>query len=291
MGSEIVQCVPNFSEGRDAQKIAQIVDAVHQCPGVRLVDWSADPDHNRMVVTFVGGLDAVTVAARAAAAKAIEIIDLRHHEGVHPRLGAIDVLPFVPVKNVSMDACAEAARAVARQLGADYDLPAFLYEYASPVNRSLPEIRKTAFDGLRPDYGPNAPHPTAGAVVIGARQPLIAFNVNLTDNTPAIARRIARELREGGVAGFTGVRSLGLALPSRAMSQVSMNIVRTESVRLHALYDYIAKRAEELGTQAVESELIGAMPGYSAFALLQDSIALTGLKPGQVLWENWPEQD
>jgi len=188
-----------------------------------------------------------------------------------------------------MDACAEAARSVAQQLSADYDLPAFLYEYASPANRSLPEIRKTAFHGLRPDYGPNAPHLTAGAVVIGARQPLIAFNVNLTGNEPIAARRIARELREGGIAGFTGVRSLGLALPSRSMSQVSMNIVRTEAVRLHAVYNYIAKRAAELGTQAVESELIGAMPGYSAFALLRDSIALTGLKPGQVLWENWPE--
>lgn len=290
MSSDIVQCIPNFSEGRDAKKIRQIVDAVQQCQGVRLADWSADPDHNRMVVTFVGGLDAVAAAARAAAGKAIEIIDLRRHEGVHPRLGAIDVLPFVPVKDVSMDACADAARSIAQQLSVDYDLPVFLYEYASPVNRSLPEIRKMAFHGLQPDCGPNSPHPTAGAVVVGARQPLIAFNVNLASDTPAVARRIAQELREGGVAGFTGVRSLGLALPSRSISQVSMNIVQTETVRLHALYGYIAKRAAELGTRAVESELIGAMPGYSAFALLQDSITLTGLKPGQVLWENWPEQ-
>jgi len=300
----IVQCVPNFSEGRRPDVMAAIVEAVRGTPGVRLADWSADPDHNRLVVTFVGPPGAVCAAARAACAVAITQIDLREHEGVHPRLGALDVLPLVPLSGISLSDCASHARELGRELAALHGLPVFLYEAASPPDgphpnpppqagegaerRSLPFVRKEAFHSLLPDFGPPKPHPSAGAVVVGARGPLVAYNVNLA--TPAVraAKTIARELREGGGAGFVGVRALGLYLPSRHLAQVSMNITRPEQTPLLPVFSYIARRAEELGTMALESEIIGALPGGTAFGVLGDALRASGLKPGQVLWENWP---
>ncbi|BDI32204.1 glutamate formiminotransferase [Capsulimonas corticalis] len=288
MSEPIIQCVPNFSEGRRPEVVQAIVGAVSATPGVRLVDWSSDTDHNRMVVTFVGPPAPVAAAAKAAAGAAVRHISLTEHHGVHPRLGAIDVLPFVPIKNITMEECARLATQLGAEIAEDLQLPVFLYEFASTGRRALPDVRRGAFSEITPDYGPSSPHPTAGAVVVGARGPLIAYNVNLSTPDIRAAKTIARELRADGAAGFVGVRALGLALESRGLSQVSINVVHPESVSLYALFSYIARRAEELGTKAVESEVIGALPGFSAYGLIRDAIAATRIKPGQVLWENWP---
>jgi glutamate formiminotransferase len=265
--------------------IASIVDAVQAAPGVRLADWSADPDHHRMVVTFVGPPAAVADAALRAADAAIRAIDLTRHQGVHPRIGVIDVLPFVPLREISLAECAQIACDVGQALAERFHLPVFLYEASSVFSRSLPAIRKEAFRSFQPDYGPSSPHPTAGAVVVGARTPLIAYNVHLASDDIKIARQIARELRSS--SALPGVRALGLRLPSRRLTQVSMNITCPEKVALWELFSFIAARARALGTEVVESEVIGAIPGPSAFELLADALQ-TSLKPGQVLLETWP---
>ena len=268
--------------------IVAIVEAVRDTPGVRLVDWSADPDHHRMVVTFLGPPEPVRAAALAAAAAAISAIDVSAHQGVHPRLGAVDVLPFVPLRDITLAECAALAISIGQELSARHGLPVYLYEAASPHHRALPTVRKDAFHRLPPDFGPTAPHPTAGAVVVGARGPLIAYNVNLATSDIAIARQIAREVRAGaGAAHLQGVRALGLALHSRGLTQVSTNVTRPAETSLFSVFSYVTRRAQDLGTAVVESEVIGALPGTSAFGVLADALQAT-LKPGQVLLENWP---
>jgi glutamate formiminotransferase len=282
----LIQCVPNFSEGRDPAIIAAIVDAVRRTPGVRLADWSADADHHRLVVTFVGPPEPVRAAALAAAEVAVHVIDLRQHRGVHPRHGALDVLPFVPLAAISLDECAALAREVGREISECHSLPVFLYEAAAPEPHSLPFVRKNVFTALSPDFGPFSPHPTAGAVIIGARTPLIAYNINLATENVQTARTIARELRT--LPHLPGIRALGLTLPSRALTQVSMNVTRPAETPLLAVFEYVQHRALELGTAVVESEVIGALPGPSSFDIIRDSLKAPSLKPGQVLLENWP---
>ncbi len=284
--SHLVQCVPNFSEGRDPEVIAAIVDAVRQTPGVRLANWSADRDHNRLVVTFVGPPDAACAAALASAAAAIQRIDLRTHSGVHPRLGALDVLPFVPLSGITLAECAALAHSVGSSLADRFALPVFFYEAASPGNNSLPFVRKSAFQSLLPDCGPNVPHPNAGAAVVGARQPLIAYNVNLATADLSASRTIAREMRV--LPHLPGIRALGLRLPSRGITQASLNLTQPADTPLLAVFQHIQRRAEALGTSAIESEVIGALPGLTAFGVLADALQAPMLKPGQVLLENWP---
>lgn len=284
----LIQCVPNFSEGRRPDVIAAIVGAVRATPGIRLADWSADPDHHRMVVTFLGPPGPVREAALAAAAAAIDHINIAAHQGVHPRLGAMDVLPFVPLRDITLADCAALAVGVGQELAARHDLPVYLYEAATPTGRALPTVRKEAFHHLPPDFGPAVPHPTAGAVVVGARGPLIAYNVNLASADIRIAREIARAVRDGGgAARLHGVRALGLALHSRGLTQVSMNITRPAETPLLLVFSYVQRRARDLGTEVVESEVIGTLPGPAAFGVLADALHAT-LMPGQVLLENWP---
>ena len=265
-----------------------IADAAATRPGSRLADWSFDRDHNRMVMTLVGEPEAVTEALLAAADVAVQRIDIATHKGVHPRLGVIDVIPVVPIKDIDMAACGQIARNIGQEINRRHGVPVFLYEFAGEERRPLPEVRKKAFTDLLPDYGSTSPHPTAGATVVGARNPLIAYNIVLDVADPAAARTIARELRDGGVARFKGVRSLGLRLPSRHMTQVSLNIVDPASAPIGSVFAYVLNRSRELGVNVLESELIGVMPGYAAFAQLAASLRAPGLKPGQVLWENWP---
>jgi len=284
--TSLIQCVPNFSEGRDPAVIAAIVDAVQQTDGVRLADWSADADHHRLVMTFIGPPEPVRNAAMAAAEAAIRLIDLRHHDGVHPRHGALDVLPFVPLSDISLEECAALAREVAQQLADRHTLPVFLYEASSPEGRTLPFVRKNIFASLAPDFGPQRFHPTAGAAIIGARPPLIAYNINLASSDIQPARVIARELRT--LPHLPGIRALGLALPTRGLTQVSMNITRPAETPLVALFEHVSRRAGEMGTAVVESEVIGALPGPSSFDVICDALKCVGLKPGQILLENWP---
>ena len=282
----LIQCVPNFSVGRDRAAIEAIAEAVRQTPGVRLADWSADQDHNRLVVTFVGPPGPVRAAALAAAAVAVARIDLRAHAGVHPRLGALDVLPFVPLSGITLAECAELAQSVGAEIAALYDLPVFLYEAASPDCRSLPFVRKAAFQTLIPDYGPGSPHPVAGAAVVGAREPLVAYNVNLAASDLSLARTLAREMRVH--PSLPGIRALGLRLPSRGMTQVSMNLTRPGKTPLLAVFYSLERRAAELGTSIVESEIIGVLPGDTAFGALADALRSPTLRSGQILWETWP---
>ncbi|MGO8672470.1 MAG: glutamate formimidoyltransferase [Capsulimonadaceae bacterium] len=286
----LIQCVPNFSEGRRSGVVQGIVDAVDAVPGVRLVDWSADIDHNRMVVTVVGDPASIATAVVDAAAVAVARIDLREHDGVHPRLGAIDVVPIVPLQGVTLEDCAHVAVGIARTVAERFALPVFLYEAASPDCRSLPDIRKRAFTDLLPDFGPSIPHPSAGAVVVGARGPLIAYNVVLNTSDPAPARTIARELRAGGASGLIGVRALGLTLPSRSLTQVSVNIVDPAATSIGAVFEYVCRRAGEFHTTVVESELIGAMPGFCAFEQIRRTLRAPRLRPEQVLLESWPSK-
>ena len=285
--SGLIQCVPNFSEGRGSAVIAAIVGAIEKIPGIRLADWSADADHHRLVVTFVGPPAPVQAAALAAAAAAVQHIDLRGHSGVHPRHGALDVLPFVPLTDISLEECAALACDVGREIAERHGLPVFLYEAATSETRSLPFVRKNVWTHLLPDYGPPTPHPTAGVAIVGARGPLIAYNVVLA--TPDIhpARLIARELRT--LTHLPGIRALGLCLPTRGLSQVSMNLTLPDQTPMLLVYRYIQQRAAKLGTSALGSEVIGALPGPASFRLIQDALNAPGLKPGQILRDNWPD--
>ncbi len=200
----------------------------------------------------------------------------------------MDVLPFVPLRDITLRECAHLALSVGQALAARHHLPVFLYEAASPDGRGLPHVRKSAFGPLAPDFGPPTPHPTAGAVVVGARGPLIAYNINLATSDIAIARAIARTLRSH--PRLPGVRALGLFLHSRGLTQVSMNLTRPSETTLLAVFSTVKQRAQELGTDVVESEVIGAVPGYAAFGVLGEALQAS-LKPGQVLLENWPEAE
>jgi glutamate formiminotransferase len=292
MNSPLVQSAINVSEGRDLGVMEAVVTAARNVAGVTVSDWSADADHNRMVVTLLGGPAAVGRGTVELAREAVRRIDLRHHVGAHPRLGAVDVIPFTPIREVSMDECVRVARGVARELAADPGLPVYLYEASAQPGRflSLPDIRKGGFEGLftapltglrTPDLGPASPHRTAGAVVVGARGSLAAYNVNLDSPDVALARRIAAGIRAERVTnpGLAGVRALGLWLPSRRIAQVSLNITRPAETPLPPVFDHIRAEARRSGTDARESEVIGLIPRAS----------LGGESPERILWNGFLE--
>jgi glutamate formiminotransferase len=289
----LVQCVPNFSEGRDPSTIDAITGAIAGTAGIRVVDCSADADHHRMVVTFLGPPAAVVDAAVAGAAEAVRRIDLTRHTGEHPRLGAVDVLPFVPVGDTPMENCIEAAREAGARLAAELCLPVYFYEAsaARPERAALPQIRGGGFNALRgvplegelaPDLGPTRLHPTAGAVVVGARGPLTAFNVNLRCEDVTIARRIARRIRERD-GGLVGVRALGLSLASRGMTQVSVNITRPDRVPLYRVLELVRLEAARHGVAVAGTELIGACRLEELLEVARFSLGMHDLNARQIL--------
>ena len=262
-------------------------------PGVRLVDHSADPDHHRMVVTLLGEPEAVVEAVVRAAAAAVSRIDLSRHTGVHPRLGAVDVVPFVPVGETPMERCVTAARAAAERLAAELELPVYLYEEATlrPERASLPQIRAGGYDALKgvdlvgdlaPDFGPARLHPTAGAVVVGARRPLIAFNVNLRTADLEVARAVARRIRERD-GGLVGVRALGFALASKGLVQVSVNITRPDAVPLYRVLEMVRLEAARYGVAVAGTELIGACRLEELLEAARFYLGMEGLHAGQLL--------
>lgn len=270
--SKIIQCIPNFSEGRRPDVVRAIVGAISNASGVQVIDYSMDQDHNRSVVTFLGSPGDVRKSAVAGARAAVGLIDLNEHAGEHPRIGAVDVIPVVPIEGVSMDE----AVALSRQIGADIArqllVPVYFYEASAGAGRrtNLADIRKGGFEGLKqhpltgqraPDLGPSAAHSTAGAVAVGARGPLVAFNVNLSTNQIDVARAIAariRRMRDTGEA-FPGVKAIGVYLKSRDLAQVSMNITQPDKVTMHAVFSFIEEQARAAGVEPLESELIGAI--------------------------------
>lgn len=263
----LVECIPNFSEGRRPAVIAAIVEAIRSS-GVYLLDVSSDADHNRTVVTFAGEPDAVGEGAFRGIESAARLIDLRDHSGEHPRIGAADVVPFVPLRDYPMDACVELARRVGERVGRELQLPVYLYDYAAqhPERRTLPQVRRDRYEILTstiqsdpsrlPDFGPSQLGP-AGAVAIGARGPLIAFNIYLDTTDVAVAQAIAVNVRESG-GGLPKVRALGMFVNGRA--QVSINAVDFRVTGLHAIIDAVRREAATIGTAVTYSELVGLIP-------------------------------
>jgi glutamate formiminotransferase len=289
----LIQCVPNFSEGRDPAVIETIVAAVRESPGVALVDHSADPDHNRMVVTFLGEPAAVVDASLAAARVAVERIDLTRHTGQHPRIGALDVLPFVPFGDTPMEACIEAAREAGARLAAELNVPVYYYEEAAtrPERRNLAEVRRGGFEFLRsapltgeraPDAGPDAAHPTAGAVAVGARGPLLAYNITLHTTDVTVARAVAHCVRER-TGGLVGVKALGLELESQACVQISLNVTRPAEVPLYRVFELVKLEATRYGVSVSGSELIGALRLEELLDVARYYLSLHDLRANQVL--------
>ena len=280
-----LESVPNFSEGRDQAAIDAIAAELSAC--ARLLDVHSDPDHNRSVYTLVGSEEELSDALLAGARAAVERIDLRRHEGAHPRIGAADVVPIVPLRPGDLERARGAARAVGERLAAELGLPVFLY---APPERGPAFYRRGGTEGLQrrldagelePDFGPSRLHPTAGGIIAGARLPLIAFNVNLR-GTLETARAIAGVVRERG-GGFPGVRALGLELRSAGLVQVSMNVEDWEAAALHDIVERIAAEAEARGAEVAGSELVGLMPAGAAAAAAGAVLRIEGFDASRVL--------
>ena len=269
--TEIVECVPNFSEGRRKEVVDAIAQAIAAVPGVRVLDRQMDADHHRSVITFVGERTAVAQAAFRGAQKAVELIDMNRHRGEHPRVGALDVLPFVPIAGVTMDDCVALARSVGKRIADELQVPVYLYEAAAtrPDRRALPDVRRGEYEGLKgeigtnpdrtPDFGPRRLHPTAGACIVGARPGLIAWNVNLRTTDVGIAKRIAKAIRESD-GGLPAVRAKGFELADRGLVQVSMNMVDYRKTTLVQAFEAIRSLAAKEGVEIAESEVIGLVP-------------------------------
>ena len=289
----LVECVPNVSEGRRPDVVTAIADAVSAVEGVRLLDRSSDPAHNRSVLTFAGGAPAVQRAVMSLFAVALELIDLRHHSGAHPRLGAVDVVPFVPIRGATMTECVELARQTGAEVAATFDLPVYLYEEAAttPARRNLADIRRGEFEGLSakvaspewlPDYGPPRPHPTAGATVIGARAPLIAFNVNLATDRLDIAKAIASAVRFSS-GGLPCVKALGIPLPDRGIVQVSMNLTDFTQTPILRAFDAVKAEADRRAVVVRDSEIVGLVPEAALPPTPERSLQLAGFSGDQIL--------
>jgi glutamate formiminotransferase len=257
----MIECVPNFSEGRDSHVILLIAGIVGHVNGVNVLGFDSDADHHRSVITFAGQPPAVLEAAVRCVGKASSLIDLRQHTGVHPRVGSTDVLPFVPLAGSTLDDCVHAAHQAGAEIWRRFSIPVYFYEAAarSPSRRQLQHVRRTGFDGQSPDIGDVPAHPTAGAVMVGARHFLIAYNINLTTPDAAMAQAIARKIRESS-GGFRFVKAMGLYLESRGCAQVSMNLTNFAEIPLDDLYTAVVREAAALGTSILESELIGFIP-------------------------------
>jgi glutamate formiminotransferase len=267
---KIIECVPNFSEGRDRKKIDSIVSALSKVEDVRLLDVCVDADHNRTVLTFIGTMEAVTKGATAVCERAIDLIDMREHRGVHPRIGAVDVVPFVPLKSATMKNAVDVAHRFGRTFGKRKKIPVYFYGEAAlnPARRELPDVRKGEYEALKtrfdnplwlPDAGPARFNPRSGAVAVGAREPLIAFNINLaTDNLQA-AKEIACSIRQSS-GGLQHVKAIGVSLKSRNIAQVSMNLTNYKVTPLRTVFDAVKEEASHRGVAILESELVGLIP-------------------------------
>ena len=291
--TKIVECVPNFSEGRDLDKVEIIINAFRGKEGVKLLDYSSDEDHNRTVVTVVGEPEPLKKAVIESAKLAIELIDLTKHEGQHPRMGAVDVIPFIPIKNVSMDEAVDMSKEVGKVLGEELKFPVFLYEKSAsaPYRENLAKIRKGQFEGMadkikepewHPDYGPAERHPTAGAVAVGARMPLVAFNVNLNTSDLDIATQIGKNVRHIN-GGLRFVKAMGVELHERHITQVSMNLTDYTKTAMYRVFELIRIEARRYGVSIVGSEVIGLVPMAALIDTAEYYLGIENFSMDQVL--------
>lgn len=289
----LIECIPNVSEGRRADVVAAMADAIRNVAGVRLLDHSSDASHNRSVFTLAGDADGVERAVLALFERAIADIDLRTHRGEHPRLGAVDVVPFVPIDGVTMEECVALAKKVASEVARRFGVPVFLYEEASknPARKNLEDIRRGEFEGLAakmttagwtPDFGPSAPHPTAGASVIGARMALIAYNINLATDRIDVAKKIAAAIRQSS-GGFRYVKAAGFKLEDRGIVQVSMNLTNYEKTPIFRVFETVKREAARYGVTILESEIVGLVPSAALNAAAEFYLQIEGFKSDQVL--------
>ncbi len=295
--ASLIECVPNFSEGRRPEVLEEIVRAIGHIDGVTLLDHSRDETHNRSVVTFAGAADSVVRAATAAVGRALELIDMEQHVGAHPRIGAVDVMPFVPLGTTRIKECVDLARRFGEQIAGRFEIPVYLYGEAAlrPERHRLADVRRGQYEGLRdeigtnperaPDFGPAKLHARGGAIAVGARKPLIAFNVNLATDDLALAKRIAHAIRESS-GGLPAVQAMGVLLenPSEPrMAQVSMNLVDWERTGISRVVREIRRMALENGADIDHCELIGLAPTAALLEVAADTLGLRGFSVDQAL--------
>ena len=291
--NKIMECVPNFSEGRDLQKIDKIVAPFRGKQGVKLLDYSNDEDHNRLVVTVVGEPEPLRDAVLEAIGVAVELIDLNHHQGQHPRMGAVDVVPFIPIRNVTMEEAVALSKEVGKEVAKRYNLPVFLYEKSAsaPHRESLAAVRKGEFEGMaekikqpewHPDFGLAERHPTAGTVAIGARMPLVAYNINLNTPSLEIAHDIAKKIRFIG-GGLRYCKAMGVELKDRGITQVSINMTDYTRTALYRAFELVRVEARRYGVSIVGSEIIGLVPMEALIDTASYYLGLENFSMEQVL--------
>lgn len=289
----IFECVPNFSEGRDEAKVEQLVDCFRNQLGVKLINYSRDVDHNRMVITAMGPFASLKAAVVQAVGTAVSCIDLNSHQGEHPRLGAADVIPFIPIRHASLQDADDLAKAVGKEIAEKYRLPVYLYEESAtaPHRKALEKVRQGEFEGLKekmlleewiPDFGPRSPHPTAGASIVGARNFLIAWNVNLKTDNIDIAKAIAKKIRFSS-GGFPCVKALGMQMGSEGFAQVSMNLTDFNTTGMFEVFSAIQKAAAEMGVEVRNSELIGLLPLDAVVQSFGKSLMFEGLGTERII--------
>jgi glutamate formiminotransferase / 5-formyltetrahydrofolate cyclo-ligase len=289
----IIECIPNISEGRRPEIVAGIAEAIRGVPGVRLLDYSSDASHNRSVFTLAGDAGPLKTAILRLFEHTLNAVDLRVHEGEHPRLGAVDVVPFVPIEGATMDDCVRLARDVAAEVASRFGVPVYLYEEASnnPARRNLEDIRRGEFEGLAmkmategwaPDFGPSTPHESAGASVIGARMPLIAYNINLNTDRVDIAKKIAAAIRQSS-GGFRYVKAAGFKLEDRNLAQVSMNLTNYQKTPIFRVFETVKREAARYGVSILESEIVGLLPAAALHAAAEYYLQIAGFKSEQIL--------
>ena len=289
----IIESIPNVSEGRRQDVIEKLIGAISSAPGVRLLDHSSDASHNRSVFTLIGDAPALKAATLALFEAAIAEIDLRTHRGEHPRLGAVDVVPFVPIQGATMDDCIALAKDVGATVAERFGLPVFLYEEAAQnaARRNLEDVRRGEFEGLAakmaspgwsPDFGPATPHESAGASVIGARMPLIAYNINLNTDRLDVAKKIASAIRHSS-GGLRYVKAMGVMLEDRKLAQVSMNLTNYQKTPIFRVFEIVKREAERYGVSILESEIVGLVPSAALLGAAEYYLQIEGFSGNQVL--------
>lgn len=288
-----IECIPNVSEGRRPEIVERMADAIRAVSGVRLLDYSSDPSHNRSVFTMAGDAEPLKLAVLALFDQALAAIDLRSHRGEHPRVGAVDVVPFVPIEGVTMEQCVALAKQVGAEVAQRFGVPVYLYEDASsnPLRKNLEDIRRGEFEGLpqkmssagwAPDFGPLQPHQSAGASVIGARMPLIAYNINLATDRLDVARKIAAAIRHSS-GGLRYVKAMGVKVEDRNLAQVSMNLTNYEKTPIFRVFEMVRREAARYGVSVLESEVVGLIPAAALMSAAEFYLQLERFTDGQIL--------